>query len=39
MLNQDADHSPPPRAEVKYSWSYTSTPTLYGTANAYFDIS
>jgi hypothetical protein len=23
---READHSPPPSAEVKYAWSYTSTP-------------
>jgi len=22
----EADHSPPPSAEVKYAWNYTSTP-------------
>jgi len=25
-LGREADHSPPSRAEVKITWSYTSTP-------------
>jgi hypothetical protein len=24
----EVDHSPPPSAEVKRAWSYTSTPTI-----------
>jgi len=27
---READHSPPPSAEVKNAWSYTSTPLWYG---------
>jgi hypothetical protein len=27
-LGREVDHSPPPSAEVKNAWSYTSTPQL-----------
>jgi hypothetical protein len=27
-LGREADHSPPPSAEVKNAWNYTSTPSI-----------
>jgi hypothetical protein len=34
-LGRKADHSPPPSAEVKISWSNTSTPPMSSWRGAY----